>query len=202
MGQIGEWDGAQTTLYTSDSAFFNARAVTQNPMNGSIYVASSTVTSTHVWLVDQGSGTVSPYSTIGALECGGIAFEPDGALLWADFQSDGLVQRQEPGGGAITNLISGFPAGYTLRDMQRGSDGLLYIVGAATTGGFRVHQATGELVESLDIPGPGYGVARSPDGSVYVLLGGDAPGIYRRNGDGWDFVVGTSSGLGTVRVVH
>ena len=194
-------EGVQTTLYTSESAFFNARAITQSPTNDAIYVASSTVTSTHVWQVDGATGTVSPYSEIGTLECGGIAFEPDGALLWADFQSDGLVQRQEPG-GPITTLIPSFPSGYTLRDMQRGSDGLLYIVGASASGGFRVHQATGELVESLDIPEPGYGVARGPSGAVYVLLDGNSPGVYRRAGDSWELVVGASSGLGTVRVVY
>jgi hypothetical protein len=111
------------------------------------------------------------------------------------------VQRQDPG-GAITTLIPSFPSGYVLRDMQRGSDGLLYIVGASTAGGFRVHQASGELLESLDIPEPGYGVARGPGGAVYVLLDGNNPGVYRRAGDSWELVVGASSGLGTVRVVY
>jgi hypothetical protein len=189
--------GEQTTLYTSESAFFNARAITQHP-EGGIYVASSTVTATHVWEVGQDS--VTPYSTIGSLECGGIAFDPSGTLFWADFKDDGFVVKEAPGGG-IQSVIPSFPDGFTLRDMQLGDDGLLYIVGATQVGGLRIHQATGELVESGDLPGNGFGVARGPGGDIYVLVNGDTPGVYKRNGPGWDLVVETPSGLGTVRVV-
>ena len=75
-------------------------------------------------------------------------------------------------------------------------------MGTDTTGGLRIHDQAGLLLDSSDIPGPGYGVAHAPTGQVYILVGGATPGIYLWDGaGGWTLVVGTPSGLGTVRVV-
>ena len=191
--------GEQTTVHTSDSAFFNARAITQGP-DGSMYIAGSVLGSWNVWKLHEPSQSVTGFSMLGLQESGGIFFGEEDALYWADFKAGGMVVR-EPPGGPVETVIDSFPSGFTLRDMQLGMDGNLLIVGASTTGAFRVHTQDGLTVEILDLPEMGNGVAQGPTGETFVLLAGDTPAIYQRNGNGWDVVVSAGSGLGTVRVV-
>jgi sugar lactone lactonase YvrE len=192
--------GEKTTLYTSNDVFFNPR----DPVLGSdgkIYFAASALDEDRVWVLDPLVDTVGPYNDIGVSAPRGIGFGEDDAFFYADIAGGGTVIKAPDflnWNGESTTIISDFPEGYDLRQMHLATDGKLYIVGAMAEAGLRVYDQDGTLLEQLPIPSSAYTVHHSPSGETYILTQDDSPAIYRRNGDGWEFILEHDTGVGSI----
>lgn len=154
--------------------------------NGDVYYT----TATYVFRLAGGSGSPIHVAGTGVTAGGGdggaatsapvnaphgVAFAADGALLISDTGND-RIRRIDPITGVITSVAEiGIPVG-----LDVAADGSLYVVEVRTNrvlhlgaSGSRTSIADGRLNSPID-------VEVAPDGTVFVLEGGLAPGRLRR----------------------
>ena len=194
--------GSQTQIFLGDPGN-NARDVVQGP-DGGIYMSSANYWPSTVWKLNEATKTKTPYAKVGAQENMGIAFGADGSLFWADINANGKVFKVPPGGGSsATLLITGFPSGFSLRDLEIGADERLYLAGLTGAGGVRIYEQSGALHKSIDAPGKVYGLSPSATGRIYAMIDhdGGTDGIYVWDGVTWKAHLTGIAGIGGIHVV-
>lgn len=121
--------------------------------------------------VEAGGGDGGPATSASVSAPHGLAFAADGALLIADTGND-RIRRLDPVTGVITSVAEiGIPVG-----LEIAADGALYTVEVRTNRVLRLDASgagtgvgDGRLTSPID-------VEVAPDGTVFVLEGGLAPG--------------------------
>jgi len=193
-------DGQQKQIHKGGTNGVNHRDVVFDNAGG-LFFSSAAFQPSTVWKLNPDTKVATGYSKTGAQENMGIAFGVDGSLFWGDLKGDSQIWRTLAGGGQGTLLVDGVGPGFSMRDLELGPDGHLYVVSWGQTGGLRVFNQAGLQLSVTDLPGNGGGVAPAASGRVYALISGAQKGIWYLKDSNWTYLVPNGGTYGGIAVV-